>query len=158
MGQVKRKCSNPTPAGSAGGTGGGDRGRPPPTMHGAAGGTTDPGDSEGEGSDDERRGRRDERPDKRTKKPAAKEKTDEAKPGEAMEDEIPVSRALGQAIGEITKRATQPLSEYEHAKHQGVRFWLTTCKALFNRNPYQWQDEADCIKYAFSTLKESQVG
>jgi len=41
MGQVKAKCSNPTPeaSGRAGGAGGG---RPPPTMHGAAGGTPDP--------------------------------------------------------------------------------------------------------------------
>jgi len=64
MGQVKGKCLNRTPERSAGATGGGGGGRPPPTMHGAAGGTPDLGDSEGEGSDDERRGRRDERPDK----------------------------------------------------------------------------------------------
>jgi len=77
MSQVKGKRSNPTREQSAGATGGGGRGRPPTTMHGAAGGTPDPGDSEGGGSDVERRGRRDERPDKQSKKPAEKEKTDE---------------------------------------------------------------------------------
>jgi len=157
MGQVKAKHSNPPPERSATATGVGGGGRPPPTMHGAAGGTPDPGESEGEGSDDERRGTRDERPDKRNKKPAEKEQTDEEKYGEATEDEMRFSRALGKAIGETTKCAARLLSEYEHAKHPDIRFWLTTCKDLFDRNPYQWQDEADGIKYALSKLKESQV-
>jgi len=128
MSHVKGKRSNPTPEQSAGATGGGGGGRPPPTMHGAAGCTTDPADSEGGGSDDERSGRRDERPDKQKRKPAVKEKTDEEKYGDAKEDEIRFSRALGKAIGETTKRPAQPPSEYEHAKHQDIRFWLTTCK------------------------------
>jgi len=157
MGQVKGKHSNPTRERRAGATGGGGGGRPPPTMHGAAGGTPDPGDSEGGGSDDERRGRRDERPDKRNKKPAVKEKTDEEKYREATEDEIRFSRALGKAIGETTKRVAQPPSEYEHAKNPDIRFWLTTCKDCLDRNPYQWQDEADSIKYAMSRLKGLQV-
>jgi len=145
MGQVKEKRSNPTTERSAGATGGGGGGPPPPTMHGAARGTPDPGDSEGGGSDDERRGRRDERPDKRSKKPAEKEKTNEENYGEANENEIRFSRAVGKAIGETMKRPAQPRSEYEHAKHQDIRFWLTTCMDFFDRNPYQWQDEADCI-------------
>jgi len=153
MGQVKGKRSNPTRERSAGATGGGGGGRPSPTMDGAAGGTPHPGDSEGGGSDDERRGRRDERPQKLNKKPAEKEKTDEEKYGEATEDEIRFARALGKAIEETTKRPAQPPSEYEHAKHQDMRFWLTTCKDLFDHNRYQWQDEADRIKYATSKSK-----
>jgi len=108
MSHVKGKRSNPTPEQSAGATGAGAGGRPPPSMHGAAGGTPDPGDSEGGGSDDERRGRRDERPDKRNKRPPEMEKTDEEKYGEATEDEIWFSRALGKAIREKTKRPTKP--------------------------------------------------
>jgi len=104
MGQVKGKRSNPTPERSAGATSGGGGGRPPPTMHGAAGGTPDPEDSEGGGSDHEGQRRRDERPDKGNKKPAEKEKTDDEKYGDATEDEIRFSRALGKAIGETTKR------------------------------------------------------
>jgi len=158
MGQVKGKRSNPNLEQSAGATGGGGGGRPPPpTMHGAAGGAPDPGDSEGGGGDDERRGRRDERPDKRNKKPAEKEKTEEEKYGEATKDERRFSRPLGKAIAETTKCPAQPQSEYEHAKHQDIQFWLTTCKAFFDRNPYQWQDEADRIKYALSKLRGSQV-
>jgi len=107
---------------------------PPPTMHGAAGGTPDPGDREGGGSDDDRRGRQDESSNKRNKKPAQKEKTDEGKYGEATEDEMRFSRALGKAIGETTKRPAQPPSAYEYAKHQDIRFWLTTCKDFFDRN------------------------
>ena len=72
LGQVKGKRSNPTLERSSRATGGGGRGRPAPTMHGAAGGTPDPGDSEGEGSNDERQGRRDDRPHKQSKKPAEK--------------------------------------------------------------------------------------
>ena len=84
MGQVKAKRSNPTPERSTG-AGGAGGGLPPPTMHGAARGTPDPGDSKGGESEDERRGRREERPDKRNKKPAEKEKTDEKKYGEVSQ-------------------------------------------------------------------------
>ena len=64
---------------------------------------------------------------------------------------------MGKAIGETTKRPTQPPSEYEHAKHQDIRFWLTTCKDVFDRNLYQLQDEVDRIKFALSKLNGSQV-
>jgi len=152
MGQV-----NPTLKQSAGAAGGGGGPRPPPTMHGAAGGTPDPGDREGGGSDDERRERREGRPDRQNKKPEEKEKTDEEKYGETTQNEIRFSRALGKAIGDTTKGPAQPPSEYEHAKHQDIRVWLTTWKDFFDRNPYQCQDEADHIKYALSKLKGSQV-
>jgi len=157
MGQVKGKRSKPTLERSTGAAGGGGGGRRPTTMHGAAGGTSDPGDSEGGGSEDKRRGRREERPDRQNKKPADKKKTDGEKYGKATEDEIRFSRALGKAIGETTKRPAQPPSEYEYAKQQDIRFWLTTCKDCFDRNPYQWQDEADPIKYTLSKLKEPRV-
>jgi len=71
MGQVKGKGSNPTRELSAG-AGGGGGGRPLPTMHGAVGGTPDPRDGEGEGSDDERQGRWAEGPAKQNQKPAEK--------------------------------------------------------------------------------------
>jgi len=156
IGQAKGKRSNPTPERSTG-TGGGGGQLPPPTMHGAAGGTPDPGDSKGEGSDEKRGARRDERPDKQKKKPAKMDKGDEEKYGGGTEDDIPFSRAFGKAIGETTQRPAQPPAEYEHAKHQDKRFWLTTCIDFFDRNPYQWQDVADRIKYPMSKLKESQV-
>jgi len=85
MGQVKGKRSNPTPERSAGATGRRGWGRPPPTMPGRGGGTPDPWDGEGGGSDNERRVRQDERPNKRNKKPAEKEKTDKEKCGEVSQ-------------------------------------------------------------------------
>jgi len=62
----------------------------------------------------------------------------------------------------MTRRETrtgpaQPPSEYEHAKDQDIRFWLTTWKNILDRNPYQWLDEEDRIKKALSKLKGSQV-
>ena len=123
----------------------------PPTMPGDAGGTPDLGDIEGDGSGHEGLGRQGENP------PNGRKKQKRKKYGEATKDEIRFSRALGKAIGESTKRPAQPPSEYEHANHQDIHFWLTACKDLFDRNTYQWQDEADCIKYALSKLKESQV-
>ena len=47
---------------------------------------------------------------------------------EATWDELQFSRALEKAIGDTTKKQAQPPPEYEHAQHQDVRFWLTTCK------------------------------
>jgi len=157
MGQVIGKRSNPTLERSAGAAGGGGGRRPPPTMQEAAGGTPDLGDSEGGGSDDERRGRPREIPARQNRNFADKQKIDEEKYGKATEDEIRFSRASGKAIGETTKHPTQPPSEYEHAKRQDIQFWRTTWKDFFDRNPYQWQDEADRIKYALSKLKGSQM-
>jgi len=124
-------------------------------MDGTAAGTPDPGDSKVEGSDDERRGRWDERPNTRNKKPAVKEKTAEVpqKYGDATEDKIRISWALGNAIGDTTKRPAQPTSEYEHARYLDIRFWLTTWKDFWDCNPYQWQDEADRIHYVLSKVK-----
>jgi len=48
-------------------------------MRGAAGGTPDPGDSDGEGSGHERPGRRNDKQAKRKTQPAEKEKTGEEK-------------------------------------------------------------------------------
>jgi len=121
MCQVNSKCSNPTPEPSIG-AGGGGGGRPRPRMNEAAGRSPDTGDSDEDGSGDEGGARRNNKPAKRNKKPAEKDKTDGEKYGQATEDEIRFSRALGNAIGEITKRPAQPPSEYQHAKHQDIRF------------------------------------
>ena len=150
----KGKQSDPTPERSmaAGGEGGGGN-RPPPPQQ-AAPGAPGGGDCDDDDDDEEgpRKGRRDERPARKGKGPEENEEEEEA-----TWDEIRFSRALGKAIGDTTKRPAQPPPEYEHAKHQDVRFWLTACKDFFDRNRYQWQDEADRIKYALSKLKGPQV-
>jgi len=72
MSQVRGKRSTPTLEPSAGADEGGG-GRPHPTMHGAVGGTPDPGDSDGEESRNKRTARHDARPVRRNEKPARKE-------------------------------------------------------------------------------------
>ena len=71
----------------------------PPTRHGAAGGTPDPGDSHGEGSGAERREWWDETPTKRNKKPGEQEITNDQTYSKAIEDEIWFPSALRKAIG-----------------------------------------------------------
>ena len=122
---------------AAGGGNGGNQ-LPPPQQ--AAPGAPRGGDSDDDDEDEGwRKGRWDERP---TRKNKAREDNEDGEE-EATWDEIRFSRALGKAIRETTKRPAQPPPEYEHAKHQDVRFWLTECKDFFDRNPYQWQDEVD---------------
>ena len=75
----------------------------------------------------------------------------------AAPDELRFSRLLGTAIVDTSKHLAQPPPEYEHAKHQDVRFWLTSSKDLFDCNPSQSRIEADRIKYALSKMKGPQV-
>ena len=112
------------------------------------------GDSDDNGDDEEgsKKGRWDERPARKGKGPEADEVEEEA-----TWDELRYSRALGKAIGDTTKRPAQPPPEYEHAKHQDVRFCLRAYKDFLDCNPYQGQDGADRIKYALSELKRPQV-
>ena len=72
-------------------------------------------------------------------------------------DELRFSRILGRAIGDTSKCPAQPPHEYEHAKHQDLRFWRTACKDFFDRNPSEWGIDADRIKYALSKMKGPQV-
>ena len=148
--------NNPTPERSiaAGrGDGGGNRQPPLQGAPGAPGGGDSDDDGEGLG-----KGRRDERPARRSRKPRREEdEEDNDDEGMADPDELRFSRILGRAIGDTSKRPAQPPPEYEHTKHQDVRFWLTACKDFFDRNPSQWRIEADRIKYALSKMKGSQV-
>ena len=155
----KGKQSDPTPERSiaAGGGDGGGNGPPPPQqgVPGAPGGGDSDDDREGP-----RKGRRDERPARRSEETRREEdEEDDDDEGMADPDELRVSRILGRAIGDTSKRPspTQPPHEYKHAKHQDVRFWLTACKDVFDRNPSQWRIEADRIKYALSKMKGPQL-
>ena len=153
----KGKQSDPTPERSiaaGGGDGGGNR--PPPPQQGARG-APGGGDSEDDGGGPGK-GRRDERPARRSRKPRREEdEEDDDDEGMADLDELRFSRILGRAIGDTSKRPAQLPPEYEHAKHQDVRFWLTACKDFFDRNPSQWRIEAERIKYAWSKMKGLQV-
>ena len=110
--------SDPTPEGSITAGGGNGGNRPPPPQQ-AAPGATGGGDSDDDADDEEgpNKGRRDERPASKGKGPEENEDEEEA-----TWDEFSFSQALGKAIGDTTKRPAQPPPEYEHAKHEAVRF------------------------------------
>ena len=150
----KGKQTEPTLERSIAEGGRGNGGNRPPPPQQAALGPPGGGESDNENDDEDGRskGRRDERPTRKGNEPEENEEEEEAN-----WDQLRFSRALGKAIGDTTKRPAQPPREYEQAKHQDVRFWLIACKDFFDRNPYQWQDEADRIRYALSSLKGPQV-
>ena len=150
----KGKQADPRPEPSARAAGGGNGGNRPPPPQQAAPGAPGGGDSDDNDEEEEGPGKRrhDERPARKGKEPEENEEEQEATWAELW-----FSRALGNAIGDTTKQPAQPPPEYEDAKPQDVRFWVTACKGFFDRNPYQWQDEAERIKYALSKLKGPQV-
>jgi len=154
MGQVKGKgkVSDPTP--EASGAGGG---KPPPPRHGAAGapgggGGGDP-DDEGEGSgrkpDENRKGRRDERP-----APQPEENDYDAENDELFNL---FSRVMANALGQRTRVPAEPPAMFRNEKHQDIRMWLMTCTDYFGRNSWQWEDEAQRIRYAISRMDGKDV-
>jgi len=148
MGQVKGKgkVSDPTP--EASGAGGGRP--PPPPRHGAAGapgggGGGDPNDEgewSGRKSDKSRKRRRDERP-----APQPEENGDDAENDEQFNL---FSRVMANALGQRTRVPAEPHAMFRNEKHQDIRMWLMTCTDYFGRNSWQWEDEAQRIRYAIS--------
>jgi len=154
MGQVKgkSKVSDPTP--EASGAGGG---RPPPPRHGAAGapgggGGGDP-DDEGEWSgrkpDRSRKGRGDERP-----APQPEQNNYDAENDKQFNL---FSRVMANALGQRTRVPAEPPAMFRNEKHQDMRVWLMTCTDYFSRNSWQWEDEAQRIRYAISRMDGKEV-
>ena len=73
--------------------------------------------------------------------------------GMADPDKLRFSRILGSDIGDTSKLLAKPHPEYQLAKNQDVRFWLTPCQDCLDRNLSQWPIEGDRIKYALSKMK-----
>jgi len=155
LGQVKGKgkVSDPTP--EASGAGGGRP--PPPPRHGAAGapgggGGGDP-DDDGEGSgrkpDECRKGRRDKRP-----APRPEEDDYDAKNEEQFKL---FSRVKAESLGKRTRVPAEPPAMFRNEKHQDIRMWLMTCTDCFGRNSWQWEDEAQRIRYAISGMDGKEV-
>jgi len=155
LGQVKGKgkVSDPTP--EASGAGGGRP--PPPPRHGAAGapggGRGGDPDDEGEGSgrkpDECRKGRRDERP--------APQPEDEDYDVENDEQFNLFSRVMANALGQRTRVPAEPPAMFRNEKHQDIRMWLLTCTEYFGRNSWQWESEAQRIRYAISRMDGKEV-
>jgi len=154
MGQVKGKgkVSDPTP--EASGAGGG---KSPPPRHGAAaapggGGGGDPDDN-GEGSgrkpDERRKGRRDERP--------APQPEEDDYDAENHEQFNLFSKVMANALGQRTRVPAEPPAMLRNEKHQDIRMRLMTCTDYFGRNSWQWEDEAQQIRYAISRMDGKEV-
>ena len=148
LGQVKGKgkVSDPTPEVS--GAGGGRP--PPPPREGAAGapgggGGGDP-DDEGEGSgrkpDENRRGRRDERP--------APQPDEDDYDAENDEQFKLFSRVMAECLGRRTRVPVEPPAMFRNEKNQDICMWLMTCTDYFGPNSWQWEDDAQRIRYAIS--------
>ena len=155
LGQVKGKgkVSDPTP--EASGAGGG---RPaPPPRHGAAGapggGTGGDRDDEGEGSgrkpDEGRKGRRDARPAPQP------EKEDYDLENDKQFNLF--SRVMANALGQRTRVPAEPSAMFRNEKPQDIRMWLLTCTDYFGRNSWQWESEAQRIRYAIRRMDGKEV-
>ena len=155
LGRVKRKgkVSDPTP--EASGAGGGRP--PPPPRHGATGapgggGGGDP-DDEGEGSGrkphENRRGRRDERP-----APGPEEEEYHVENDEQFNL---FSRVMANALGQRTRIPAEPPAMFRNEKHQDIRMWVLTWTDYFGRKSWQWENEAQPIRYAISRMDRKEV-
>jgi len=142
-GKGKGKVSVPTPEVS--GAGGG---RPPRRPRGAAGAPGGGGDSndKGEGSgrkpDESRKGRWDGRP-----APQPEEDHYEAENDEQFNL---FSKVMADALGQRTRVPADPPAMFRNENDQDIRMWLLSCTDYFGRNRWQWENEAQGIRYAIS--------
>jgi len=151
MGEVKGKCkvSNPTPEASGAG-----RGRPPPLRRGAVGapeGGGDPDDEDEGGKrkpDDGRKGRRGKRP---------APQPEDCYDAENEEQFNLFFRVMANALGQQTFVPAEPLALFKNEKHQDIRMWLMTCTDYFGQNGWQWENEAQPIRYALSRMEGKEV-
>ena len=51
------------------------------------------------------------------------------------------------------REATEPW-RYSGEKREDLRAWILACEDYFSRNPWEWTDEKDKIKYAIGRTKE----
>jgi len=154
LGQVKGKgkVSDPTPeAAGAGGR------RPPPPRQGATGapgggGGGDP-DDEGGGCgtkpDENRKGRWNERP--------APQPEEDNYNVEKDEQFNLFSRVMANGLGQQTRVPAEPPAMFRNEKHQDIRMWLMTCRDYFGRNSWQWEDEAQRIRYPITRMDGKEV-
>jgi len=65
---------------------------------------------------------------------------------------------MANALGQRTRVPAEPPSMFRNEKHQDIRMWLMTCTDYFGRNSWQWEDEAQRIRYAISRMDGKEVG
>jgi len=61
------------------------------------------------------------------------------------------------ALGHRTRVPAEPPPMFRNETHQDIRMWLMTCTDDFGRNSWQWEDEAQRIRYAISRMDGKEV-
>jgi len=65
---------------------------------------------------------------------------------------------MANALGQRTRVRAEPPPMFRNEKHQDILIWLLTCTDYFGRNSWQWEDEAQPIRYAISRMDGKEVG
>ena len=64
---------------------------------------------------------------------------------------------MANALGQYTRVPAAPPALFKNEKDQEIRMWLLTCMDYFGRNSWQWQDEAQRIRYALIQMDGKEV-
>ena len=64
---------------------------------------------------------------------------------------------MANALGQRTRVPAEPPAMFRNEQHQDIRMWLMTCTDYFGRNRWQWEDEAQRIRYAISRMYGKEV-
>jgi len=64
---------------------------------------------------------------------------------------------MANAWGQRTRVPAEPPVMFRNEKHQDIRMWLMTCTDYFGRNSWQWEDEAQRIRYRIGRMDGKEV-
>ena len=64
---------------------------------------------------------------------------------------------MANALGQRTRVPAEPPAMFRNEEHQDIRMWLMTCTDYSDRNSWQWEDEAQRIRYAISRIYGKEV-
>jgi len=64
---------------------------------------------------------------------------------------------MANVLGQRTRVPAEAPAMFRNEKHQDIRMWLMTCTEYFGRNSWQWEDEAQRIRYAISRMDGKEV-
>jgi len=67
------------------------------------------------------------------------------------------SRVIGNALGQRTRVPGEPPAMFRIENHQDIHMWLLPCTDYFGRNSWQWENEAQRIRYALSRMDGKEV-
>jgi len=67
------------------------------------------------------------------------------------------SRVMTNTLRQRRTVPAEPPAMFGKEKHHDSRKWLMTCTDYFGRNSWQWEDEAQRIRYAISRMDGKEV-